>query len=135
VEKIAMSENFLSITFTVPLVPPSVNHYVKHTRTGRSYVTAEAMEFKIAIAVYANHSTVSAKTFSVRLAVTLPKGARGDVDNFPKLCLDGLADCGMFLNRKGKRVSDAWVRHLEVDLDAETRPDEGRTVITVEALT
>lgn len=125
----------MSITFTVPLVPPSVNHYVKHTRTGRSYVTAEAMEFKIAIAVYANHSSVRAKTFSVSIAVVLPKRARGDVDNFPKLCLDGLADAGVFLNRKGKRVSDAYVRHLVVDLDTASRPDEGCTVIFVDALT
>jgi len=27
------------------------------------------------------------------------------------------------------------VRHLVVDLDSDSRPDEGRTVITVEALT
>jgi crossover junction endodeoxyribonuclease RusA len=124
----------MSITFTVPLVPPSVNHYVKHTRTGRSYITTEATAFKAEIAFYARGMALSAKTFSVRIAVTLPKGARGDVDNFPKLCLDGLADCGMFLNRKGERVSDAYVRHLVVDLDTDSRPDEGRTVITVEAL-
>lgn len=123
------------ITFTVPLVPPSVNHYVKHTRTGRSYVTAEATAFKQAVAVYACGGSVTAKTFSVRIAVRLPKKARGDVDNFPKLVLDGLADAGVFLNRKGKRVSDAWVRHLEVDLDAVTRPDEGCAVIIVDALT
>jgi crossover junction endodeoxyribonuclease RusA len=125
----------MSVIFTVPLVPPSVNHYCKHTRTGRSYVTAEATAFKAAIAVYSRGMALSAKTFSVSIAVALPKGERGDVDNFPKLCLDGLADCGMFLDRKGKRVSDAYVRHLVVDLDSDSRPDEGRTVITVEALT
>jgi Holliday junction resolvase RusA-like endonuclease len=125
----------MSVTFTVPLVPPSVNHYVKHTRTGRSYVTAEATAFKAAIAVYSRGMALSAKTFSVGIAVVLPKKARGDVDNFPKLVLDGLADAGVFLNRKGKRVSDAHVRHLVVDLDSDSRPDEGRTVITVEALT
>lgn len=124
----------MSITFTVPLIPPSVNHYKVRFRNGNTVVTPEALAFKAAIAIYARGMALSAKTFSVCLAVTLPKGARGDVDNFPKLCLDGLADCGIFLNRKGQRVSDAYVRHLVVDLDCDSRPDEGRTVITVEGL-
>ena len=125
----------MSVTFTVPLVPPSVNHYVKHTRTGRSYVTAEATAFKAAIAVYSQGMRVTAKKFSVHIEVVLPKGGRGDVDNFPKLVLDGLADCGVFQSIKDKRTSDARVRRLVVDLDSDSRPDEGRTVISVEALT
>jgi len=123
------------ITFTVPIIPPSVNHYKVRFRNGNTVVTAEAIAFKHAIAVYVRGMAISAKKFSVRIEVVLPKGARGDVDNFPKLCLDGLADAGVFMNRKGKRVSDAYVRHLVVDLDSDSRPDEGYTVITVEALT
>jgi len=123
------------LIFTVPLIPPSLNHYKTRFRNGNTVVTAESIAFKQSIAIYARGVAISAKTFSVSIKVVLPKGARGDVDNFPKLCLDGLADAGVFLNRKGKRVSDAYVRRLVVDLDSDSRPDEGRTVITVEALT
>jgi Holliday junction resolvase RusA-like endonuclease len=94
----------MSITFTVPLVPPSVNHYKVRFRNGNTVVTSEAIAFKHAIAFYVRGMAISAKKFSVRIEVVLPKGARGDVDNFPKLCLDGLAESGVFLDRKGKRV-------------------------------
>jgi crossover junction endodeoxyribonuclease RusA len=122
------------ISFIVPLVPPSVNHYVKHPRNGKSYRTPEATAFKDAIGIYACGASVTAHTFGVSIVVHLPKKGRGDVDNFPKLVLDGLADCGVFRDRKGKRISDAYVRRLEVDLDSETRPDEGFTHIDVWAL-
>ena len=122
------------ISFTVPLIPPSVNHYVKHTRTGRSYITAEALAFKQALGVYSGSKMVRGKEFAVFIEVVLPKGKSGDVDNFPKLVLDGLAECGIFRNRNWERVSDAHVRQLSVKVDAKSRPDEGRTVISVSAL-
>jgi Holliday junction resolvase RusA-like endonuclease len=124
-----------AVSFIVPLVPPSVNHYKVRFRNGNTVVTAEALAFKQAIALYARGGSVCAKTFVVRIKVVLPKKARGDVDNFPKLCMDGMADAGVFRDLKGKRVSDARVRRLVVDLDSDWRPDEGRTIITVEALT
>lgn len=122
------------LKFTVPLVPPGVNHYVKHTRSGRHYVTAEASAFKQAVAIYARGRSVQGKSFSVTLMIVLGKGDRGDVDGFPKLVLDGMADCGIFEDRKGKRVSDAYVRDLRVILDCDARPEHGSTEITVEAL-
>ena len=81
--------------FTVPLVPPSVNHYVKHTRSGRHYVTAEARAFKDSIAIFAAGQTVAAKEYGVEIAVFLGKGDRIDIDNIPKCCLDGLKDAGV----------------------------------------
>jgi Holliday junction resolvase RusA-like endonuclease len=121
----------VSVFFVMPMVPPSVNHYVKHTRTGRRYVTGEATAFKQALADFNRGEFVQGRAFSVQIDVTLGKGDRGDVDNFPKLCLDGLADAGAFRDFKGKPLSDAYVTKLCVNVDRKTRPEEGQTIIGV----
>lgn len=124
----------MKLEFTVPLTPPSVNHYKVRFRNGRTVVSDEATAFKAAVAIHARGEMVEAKRFRVTLLVRLGEGQRGDVDNFPKLCLDGLADAGVFRNRKGKRVSDAHVKDLRVVLDDWSRPETGCTCFEVEAL-
>lgn len=121
-----------ALKFTVPLTPPDVNHYVRHTRKGGHYVTREATAFKQAVAVYAKGGFVQAKHFYIAIRVTLAKKQKGDVDGFPKLVLDGLADCGAFRDKNGKRVSDAYVRGLYIFVDSTARPAEGYTEIVVE---
>lgn len=97
-----------SIRFTVPLTPPSVNHY-KGTNRGRYFVTDEATAFKDAVVLFAGGQTLEAKRYAVTLAIYLGKQKRGDIDNFPKCVLDGL---------KGTVIrSDAQIRRLVIDLD------------------
>lgn len=122
------------IEFTVPFVPPSVNHYAKHTRAGRHYQTDEATSFKAEVVRFSRGETVQGKRFRVTLLIRLGKKQRGDVDNFPKLCLDGLADAGVFRNPKGDRLSDAHIKDLRVVVDDWTRPEQGCTQFEVEAL-
>lgn len=122
------------LQFAVPLVPPSVNHYVKHFRNGGHVKTGEAQAFKDAVALYARHDYCEGKEFAVAIRVILGRGDRGDVDNFPKLVLDGLADCGAFQSSKGNPLSDAHVRDLRVIVDRKSRPARGSTAIIVEAL-
>jgi len=132
------------ISFTVPLVPPSVNHYVKHTRSGRHYVTADAKAFKSAISIFCPlGSHVVGSMFEVEAVVYLGEGQRGDVDGFGKLILDGLAEAAVFQrNRPGhksarfpirQQLSDAYV----TDFILRKRRDRKnpRTEITVRALT
>ena len=115
-------------------MPPSVNHYVRHFRSGGHKVTDEATAFKWAVSFAVKSCYVPAKRFSVTLYIVLGKGDHGDVDNFPKLCLDGLADAGVFRDPRGKPSSDAHVRHLVVVVDSDSRPDEGYTRMTVEEI-
>jgi Holliday junction resolvase RusA-like endonuclease len=122
------------ISFTVPLVPPSVNHYKVRTRRGFTYVTPEAMAFKSALGVFGRGQFVESRYFMVSIHITLGKGERGDVDNFPKLVMDGLAEMGAFRDLKGKIVSDAYVRCMCVMLDCDKRPEHGETSIVVEQL-
>jgi crossover junction endodeoxyribonuclease RusA len=111
------------VRFTVPLIPPSVNHYVKHTRNGRHYVTAEAKAFKEAVAIFAK-GRVEADEYLVVSIVWLGAGQRGDVDNFPKVVLDALVDAGVI-------HSDAAVR--EIRFRKERDPKNPRTEIEVMA--
>lgn len=121
----------MSAYISIDQIPPSVNHYVKHTRTGRHYMTGEAQAFKDALAYEVRDRHENGNRFNVTMTITLGKGEKGDIDNFPKLVLDGLAACGMFRDMKGKRVSDARVLRLEVCVNDLDRPDRGQTEVWV----
>ena len=120
------ARNVQELTIIVPLVPPSVNHYVKHTRNGRHYVTKEAKAFKEAIGLFSRgmlFDPVPSK-YEVEIHIYLGVRQKGDTDNFAKVCLDGLTEAG-FIH------SDAAV----TDLILRKRRDRKnpRTEITVRA--
>ena len=95
------------ISFTVPLEPPTVNHYVKHTRSGRHYKTSEAEAFLMAVKVYAKQQQVRAKSYHVAFTVFQGKGSKGDVDNYSKCVLDGLVDAGVI--HSDAAVTNLWI--------------------------
>lgn len=78
------------ISFTVPMVAPSVNHYVKHTRTGRHYVTPESDVFKRYVAQFARGAQIRWASYEVHITIYLAAKQKGDIDNFPKCVLDGM---------------------------------------------
>jgi Holliday junction resolvase RusA-like endonuclease len=91
----------------IPLIPPSVNRYVRHTRRGTHYCTREATAFREAVVALARGIVVEARHYEVSITIYLGKGDRGDVDNFCKLVLDALAYAGVIR-------SDADVADLHV---------------------
>jgi Holliday junction resolvase RusA-like endonuclease len=94
-----------TVHITIPLVPPSVNHYKMRTRKGVTFVSAEAKAFKQAVAVFARGMQCCAKEYSVIVRIFLGKGQKGDIDNFLKVVLDGLTAAGVI-------HSDAAIVHL-----------------------
>lgn len=99
------------VRFTVPGIPPSVNHYKMRTRRGVTFVSKEAKMFKSEIGyavIGAGVNAVEAKTFVVGLKIFLGKKQKGDVDNFCKVCLDGLKEAGVI-------YSDAAIIKLTVE--------------------
>src|ERR1700744_1248068 len=96
------------ISFMVPLVPPSVNHYVKHTRTGRHYVSKEAKAFKEAVVLFSCGARLAAKSYKISIGVYLAAGQKGDIDNFLKCALDSLGDAGIIR-------SDAAITRLSIE--------------------
>lgn len=125
------------VSFTVPLVPPGLNHYVRHTKAGRHYQTGAATAFKDAVVLFARRAFVVGKSFSVDATIYLGAKERGDVDGFGKLILDGLAKAEVFRTATkkygAKVVSDAWVTEMRL---RKTRSllSTGYTEITVTAL-
>ena len=78
----------------VPAIPPSVNNYVRHSRSGIHYKTREAEAFAEMVVLAARENR-DQKVEAVRvvIAVCLGPGNRGDIDNFPKVVLDSLVRC------------------------------------------
>lgn len=83
------------IQFTVPLVPPSVNHYKMRTRKGVTFVSKEAKEFKRQVGICAKGQSLDAELYEVRLRIFLGHGQKGDLDNFFKCALDGITEAGV----------------------------------------
>lgn len=125
------------VVFTIPLTPPSVNHYVNHGG-GFHRKSAEAKAWERDFALFSRQQYVVSQSgrFRAILEYFLAPGESGDVDNFNKCVLDCAAKAGMFLDGKRKVRSDAWVKEMQVfirdtQLDREKGP---LTRITIEAL-
>jgi crossover junction endodeoxyribonuclease RusA len=113
------------LSLIIPGIPPTVNHYVKHTRDGRHYQTAEGKDFKQLIAITAARREIRAKRYELEVTVYLGHGQRGDGDNFWKVTADGLVKAGVI--HSDAAVSD-WIMHVRRDRD------NPRTEITIRAL-
>lgn len=111
-----------TMRFSVPLVPPSVNHYKRPKASGKGfYVTEEAKAFKAAVACLSKGS-VEAKEYFVGVLVFFGKGQRGDVGNLEKCIGDGLQDAGIIGN-------DAKIKKYQIEVSRDW--DEPRTEIFV----
>jgi Holliday junction resolvase RusA-like endonuclease len=85
-----------NLELIVPGIPPSVNHYVQHSR-GRHFRTPEALRFQDDLAIMARGRCVGTGKcrFSVEIEISLGPKQKGDIDNFPKIVLDGLVIAGV----------------------------------------
>lgn len=111
------------VSFTVPLTPPSVNSYVRHSR-GRHYVTAEAKAFKEAVILISRRQAIRSSSYFVAIAIFLGKAERGDLDNFAKVVLDALVKAG---------VIDSDAKVVELQMCKARDWQNPRTEITVRA--
>jgi crossover junction endodeoxyribonuclease RusA len=101
-----------SMDLVVPLIPPSVNRYVRHTRSGRHYVTDEARAFKSAISLLVRGRVVAARRYRLEATIYLGKKQRGDGDNFWKVIADGLVEAGAI---HSDAAVDDWILHKRRD--------------------
>ncbi len=87
-----------AIRLVIPGTPPSVNHYVKHTRSGRHYKTDAAQLFYWDVFYMSNGQTLcnrqrkSKNRYAVVLQIYRGAKQKGDIDNYAKLPLDALRD-------------------------------------------
>lgn len=100
------------IQFTVPLTPPSVNHYKVKTKRGHTYVTSEAKAFKQAVAIFARGAVVESKHYELDVTVYFGKGQKGDGDNLWKCIGDGLKEAGVI---RSDAAVKRWVMNVDRD--------------------
>jgi len=125
-----------SLTIKIPMLPPSVNHYVEHPAAGVHRKSAQAKGWEQSFPIFSRGQFVVSHTGKFRVTINLTPGPRqkGDVDNYQKLPLDCCAKAGMFRNRKGEELSDAHVKKLTVEIfdEPEDRENGPQTEITIE---
>lgn len=83
------------ISFTVPLVPPSVNRVWRKRKQDGLYLVGEAKAFYEAVAIFARGKKLVAKRYQVNAEVFLAKGQKLDLDNAGKCLLDSLQKAGV----------------------------------------
>lgn len=119
-----------SFSFTVPLVPPSVNHYWKRKRGGGYYLSEYARNWHYVFGICSirlrEECPCSVKArYEVEARIFLGKGQKGDGDNFWKAIGDGLVKCGVI---HSDSAVDHWLLYKSRD------PKNPRTEITVRVL-
>ncbi len=115
--------NIRAFFMAVPLVPPSANTCVRHTRQGQHYVPANVKAFDQAVRLFARGHSIPGEAFIVKADVYLGFGQKGDADNFQKPLLDSLVKAGVI-------SSDAKVRKCTITKYRD--PKEPRTEISIE---
>lgn len=112
-----------SLSFSVPLLPPSVNHYKQPRRGGGFYRAAECMSFIEAVCILSRKTPVAGVTYELDLTFYLPPSKRSlksnDLDNFLKVSLDALATAGVITNDGA--VLDLHIHKRFVKTEGEAR--------------
>ena len=126
--------------FSVPLLPPSVNHYKRPARGGGFYRAAECVAFDDAVAVFSGKVMVTGNFYAVEIFFFLgPEKAKrlssNDLDNFSKVSLDALVRARVI--KTDGRILDLHLHKRFVGSDRDERTeyfvtgrqlDEGRVI-------
>lgn len=86
------------LKLTIPLEPPSGNHYKTIRVIGNHaswYLTPKAKEWLRVVAMFAGTHVVSGDAHEITYTVYQGHGSRGDVDNYAKCILDALVRAGV----------------------------------------
>lgn len=89
------------LRFSVPLIPPSVNHYKRPNGRGGWFITKEAQAFTEAVCMIGRTAApvlpIAGKFYAVTLTVWVneKKFLRADSDNMEKVAFDALTKAGI----------------------------------------
>lgn len=75
--------------------PPSVNHYWKHTRQGRHYISKAGRQFKSIATEICKQFDPFDGPVEIRIEIYFPDNRARDLDNLPKGIFDSLVDAGL----------------------------------------
>ncbi len=113
------------VEFSVPVLPPSVNHYKQPRRGGGWYRTAESISFIDAVCIFARRQSPGGELYEVDVTFCLPPSkwsfSRNDGDNFLKVAFDALGRAGVITN--DGRIVDHHVHKRMVLAERHARTD------------
>lgn len=105
--------------------PPTVNHYWKHTKSGRHYVTPKGKAFQLEVWKIGKQFDRLFGAVSVQVDVYLPDKRRRDIDNLLKALLDGLTASGVI--EDDSLIADLRIRKVGF-------VPKGKVVVRIEEL-
>jgi Holliday junction resolvase RusA-like endonuclease len=114
----------LPFRFSVPLLPPSVNHYKHPRRGGGWFRSVEAIAFVHAVCIFSGKTKVTGNFFALELWFFLGPSKRNlssnDLDNFQKVAIDALVRAAVI--KTDGRILDLHLhkRFVETDRDERT---------------
>ena len=86
--------------------PPSVNHYWRHTRSGRHYISEAGRKFKAEALQILQQFDPFIGAVAVHLEVYYPDNRNRDPDNINKGLFDSLVSSGLIQDDNNKIVQD-----------------------------
>ena len=111
--------------FTVPLLPPSVNHYRGVSKNGGFYRKREAVAFVDAVCVISRKTMVTGNFYTVEIFFFLGPSKRNlssnDLDNFQKVGIDALVRAGVI--KTDGRILDLHLHKRFVATDRDQRTE------------
>lgn len=117
----------IGLTFDVPLIPPSVNHYKLPAKHGGFYVTKEAQAFIDAVCMIGRTAAkilpLPGKFYEVTLTVYVSdkKFLRADSDNMEKCAFDGLTKAGIITD--DRYITRHYHRRVKVSTATQERTE------------
>ena len=110
------------ISFRVPLIPPSVNHYKNPRKGGGWYVSKEAKAFIEAVQILRPACDAPEGTLlevRIKYFIHHSKFLRMDVDNLSKVSLDSLVKANLI-------EDDRYIKRIEAEkFSVQSRDDVG----------
>ena len=86
--------------------PPSVNHYWRHTRSGKHYISAEGKAFRAEVLEICRLFDPFAGAVKIKMEVFYPDRRERDPDNLQKALFDALTASGLIKDDNNKIIKD-----------------------------
>lgn len=90
--------------------PPSVNHYWRHTRNGRHYISERGRAYKADVAKICRECDPFKGAVQVQLAVFYPDKRKRDPDNLLKALWDALVSSGLIEEDHNQILVDVRIK-------------------------
>lgn len=105
-----MSE-FIEITLPYP---PTVNHYWKHTRQGRHYISEAGRTFKKIATEACRQFDPILGPVEIKIKIYFPDDRPRDLDNLPKGIFDSLVGAGLIQDDNRKVIRKYSIEEMGV---------------------